>query len=102
MDKRAEILAELIDKRGSRRSFAEEIGIPPTTLQSMLTRGIGRASVDVVLKICKQLGISADDLEKLANGEAVQTAPEQDEDDWTVDELDAIRKFKEFIRSQRK
>lgn len=67
MDREAKILAELIDKRGSRRAFAEEIGIPPTTLQSMLTRGVGRASVTNVIKVCKALGITTEELVAMAN-----------------------------------
>ena len=52
MTRKAKILAQLIEQKGySRRAFAEEIGIPATTLQSMLTRGIGRASVDNVIKV---------------------------------------------------
>lgn len=67
MDTRAKILAKLIEKRGySRRAFAEKAGIPATTLQSMLNRGIGRASVDNVIKVCKALGITIEEMERLA------------------------------------
>lgn len=68
MDRRAKVLAELIKKKGySRRAFAEKTGIPATTLQSMLTRGIGRASIDNVIKICKELGITVEEMERLAS-----------------------------------
>ncbi|MED1115773.1 XRE family transcriptional regulator [Bacillus paramycoides] len=67
---KAEIVKRLIKEAGySKRAFAEKIGLPPTTLQSMLSRGIGKASVDNVIKVCKGLGITTDDLEKLANEE---------------------------------
>lgn len=70
MDKRSEILERLIIETGfSKKAFAESIGVPPTTLRSMLDRGIGNASIDNVLKVCKGLGITTDDLEQLANGE---------------------------------
>lgn len=63
---KAKILADLIKGAGySRRAFAEKIGLPATTLQSMLTRGVGRASIDNVLKVCKGLGITTDQLEKM-------------------------------------
>ncbi|UBR28700.1 XRE family transcriptional regulator [Bacillus sp. SD-4] len=66
--KKAEIITHLIKEAGySKRAFAEKIGLPPTTLQSMLSRGIGKASVDNVIKVCKGLGITTDDLERLAN-----------------------------------
>lgn len=70
MDKRTEILESLINDTGlSKKAFAEKVGLPPTTLRSMLERGIGNASVDNVLKVCKGLGITTEKLEKLANGE---------------------------------
>ncbi|MGG0645458.1 LexA family protein [Bacillus mycoides] len=66
--KKAEIITRLIKDAGySKRAFAEKIGLPPTTLQSMLSRGIGKASIDNVIKVCKGLGITTDDLERLAN-----------------------------------
>jgi repressor LexA len=68
MANKAKILARLIDEKGiSRRAFAEKIGIPPTTLQSMLSRGVGKASIDNVIKVCKGLGIDVEELERMAN-----------------------------------
>lgn len=108
MDKRAKVLAELIEKQGySRRAFAEKAGIPATTLQSMLTRGVGRASVDTVIKVCKELGITVEEMERLASSdrsdEDIQTlAAHHDGEDWTEEELAEIERFKEFLRSKRK
>jgi transcriptional regulator with XRE-family HTH domain len=69
VDKRAEVLDRLIADTGlSKKAFAEKIGIPPTTLRSMLARGVGNASVDNVIKVCKGVGITTDELEKMANG----------------------------------
>ncbi|WP_025693050.1 helix-turn-helix domain-containing protein [Paenibacillus zanthoxyli] len=68
---RAKILARLIEEKGySRRAFAEHIGLPPTTLQSMLNRGVGGAAIDNVLKVTKGLGITIDELEKMVENEA--------------------------------
>nr|WP_237087005.1 helix-turn-helix transcriptional regulator [Paenibacillus ihbetae] len=64
---KAVIIDKLIEEMGlSRRAFAEKIGLPATTLQSMLSRGVGKASVDNVIKVCKGLGITTDQLEKMA------------------------------------
>lgn len=69
MDNRAEILEGLISDTGlSKKAFAEKIGIPPTTLRSMLSRGVGNASIDNVIKVCRGLGITTDELEKMAAG----------------------------------
>lgn len=107
MDNKAKVLAELIDRRGSRRAFAEEIGIPPTTLQSMLTRGVGRASIDNVIKVCRALGITVEQLEEMANrldkGDDIQTiAAHHEGEEWTEEELAEIERFKEFVRMKRK
>ncbi|OUQ90105.1 transcriptional regulator [Brevibacillus brevis] len=101
----AEILSELIDKRGSRRAFAEEIGLPPTTLQSMLSRGVGRASIDNVIKVCRALGITVDELDNMASNRAIDVhtiAAHHDGDDWTEEELEEIERFKEFVKLKRK
>ncbi|MDQ0254891.1 transcriptional regulator with XRE-family HTH domain [Evansella vedderi] len=74
--KKAEIIKKLIKEKGySNRAFAEKVGLPPTTLQSMLTRGIGKASIDNVLKVCKGLGITTDELEKMANEDDLSESP---------------------------
>ena len=43
------------------RSFSEHINMPYSTLTSIL-KNVGGASVDNVIKICKCLGISTDQL----------------------------------------
>jgi transcriptional regulator with XRE-family HTH domain len=64
---KARVLKELIEKRGiSKRAFADEIGLPPTTLQSMLERGVGKASIDNVIKVCRGLGITTEQLETMS------------------------------------
>jgi molybdenum cofactor biosynthesis enzyme MoaA len=106
LDSKAKVLADLIDKKGSRRAFAEEIGLPPTTLQSMLTRGVGRASIDNVMKVCKALGITVEQLEEMANPENVEyeiktIAAHHDGEKWTEEELEEIQRFKEFVKMRR-
>lgn len=110
MDDKAKVLAKLIDQRGSRRAFAEEAGIPPTTLQSMLQRGVGRASIDNVIKVCKALGITVEQLDEMAKNpdadlddvKTIAAHRDEIEEDWTEEELEEIRKFKEFLKSKRK
>lgn len=64
---RTRIIAEMIDRNwSSRKKFAESIEIPPTTLQSILQRGVGKASIDNILKVCKGLGITIEQLEGMA------------------------------------
>lgn len=100
-----EILAELIDKRGSRRAFAEEIGMPPTTLQSMLSRGLARASVVNVVKVCQALGLTVEQLGEMASdeysAEPETIAAHHDGDAWSEEELAEIERFKQFVRMKR-
>ncbi len=68
-----EYLKDLMEKRsGSVRAFAIDIGIPYSTLRSILTRGVMNSTVDNVIKICNGLGIRPEDLaevnEKLTDG----------------------------------
>lgn len=104
-DVRAEIIENLIEKKApNKKAFAESVNIPYTTLRSMLERGIGNASVDNVIKVCKGLGITIDQLEKMADEEDndIETiAAHHDEDDWTEEELEEIRRFRAFVKSKR-
>lgn len=64
---REKILKDLINKTGlSMRAFSEKAGIPNTTLYSMLERGIGKAAVDNVIKVCIALDITVEQLQEMA------------------------------------
>ena len=94
-DVRTEIIRKLINEKStSVKAFAESIDIPYTTLRSMLERGIGNASVDNVLKVCKGLGITTDELEKIANGEEINKKPEF----TSKDERDIQRELEKMIQ----
>lgn len=47
----------ILDKYTSLRQFSKEAGIPYSTLMTLLSRGIGGASFDVVIAICRKLGV---------------------------------------------
>ncbi|AGN33745.1 LexA repressor [Paenibacillus phage PG1] len=106
MDIRVEIIKQLIDKTGlNQKAFAEKADVPYTTLRSMLERGIGRASVDNVIKVCHALGITVDELQQMADEEDTDLstiAAHHDGEEWTEEEHETIRKFKEFVKSQRR
>lgn len=52
----------IIEKYGSVRQFSFKIDIPYTTVDTILKRGIDNSNVGNVIKICKALGISIDNL----------------------------------------
>lgn len=47
----------ILDQYPSLRKFAQEVGVPYSTLMTLLSRDIGGASFDVVVLICKELNI---------------------------------------------
>lgn len=56
----------ILSRYKSLREFTQTIGIPYSTMDSILKRGIGNSSVSNIIKVCNALHISAD---ALANGE---------------------------------
>lgn len=66
---KARVLERLIKESGyTIRAFAKKCGIPESTLYTILKNGVGRASIDNILIICKNLGIKVEDLEAMAEG----------------------------------
>lgn len=55
----------IINNYGSVRAFAKKVDIPYTTMDTILKRGVMKANVLNIIKICKKLDI---DIESLANG----------------------------------
>ena len=47
----------ILDRYVSLRQFAEAADVPYSTVMTILSRGIGGASFDTVLKICRALEI---------------------------------------------
>lgn len=52
----------IIEKYGSVRQFSIKIDIPYTTVDSILKRGLDNSNVGNVIKMCKALDISIDNL----------------------------------------
>lgn len=56
-------LKELIlSRHGSVKSFADACGLPYGTVDTILRRGVNKASITNIIKICKTLKISTDEL----------------------------------------
>lgn len=64
---KAKILERLIKEQGySLKAFAVKCNIPYTTLYGIMKNGVGRASVDNIIIICKNLGIKIEELQAMA------------------------------------
>ena len=105
-------LRELIIKKyGSLKKFCVIIGMPWTTLDSILRRGVANSNINNVLKITKELGIDA---EKLVDGKIVKKssyifqedslntiAAHKDGDSFTPEELGKIEEYKKLLLAAR-
>lgn len=73
---KARILERMIKEQGySLKSFAAKCGIPYTTLYGIMKNGVGKATVDNVIIICHNLGITVDQLETMAKTEQSSYEP---------------------------
>lgn len=104
---KAKILKEKIEATGmSVRKFSESIGMPYTTLRSILERGAGKSSIDNVIKICRALDISVEQLDDMSKGlykdELFTVAAHHDSEEWTDEELEELENFKQYVLSKRK
>ena len=57
MNRETKLRNLILDRYTSLRQFAIETDIPYSTLMTLLSRDVGGASFDVIIKICKQLNI---------------------------------------------
>ena len=58
MNRELKLRNMILDRYVSLRQFAKETGIPYSTLMTLLSRDMGVASFDVVMKICRKLKIN--------------------------------------------
>ena len=106
---RTEIIKKLIKDTGlNLKAFSEKADIPYTTLYSILERGVGNASVNNVIKICKALGITIEELEEMANNNidtkkpTTITAHLPEGVELTEEEQKDLDDYIQFILSRRK
>lgn len=90
---REDYLKEKIKEQGTQREFAAKIGMPPSTLFSIL-RNVGGASIDNIIKICKGLNIKPDELAGI--GEEI-TIPSETKGYYTNSEA---AEFAEYLRTR--
>ncbi len=57
MNRELRLRNAILDKYKSLRQFSVEADIPYSTLMTILSRDVGGASFDIIIKICKKLNI---------------------------------------------
>ena len=63
----------IISKYGSVRAFTLKIDMPYSTIDTIFKRGVSKAGIDNIFKICVELGISVD---QLAEGRIMARIPD--------------------------
>lgn len=89
----------ILERYKSLREFTIEVDLPYSTLDSVLKRGIGNSSVNVIFKICKALNISPD---ALGEGEIVPKGTEimieiKEVDDILEDTKNRLRAYQNLL-----
>lgn len=91
MIKIEEQLRELIlDKYGSLKSFCDKINMPPTTLYTILKRGVLNSNIDNIKIICKELKIKIDSLAT----DKIEFITIETINDLCTDEIDLLNKYR--------
>lgn len=90
-------LREYILKRySSIREFTIEVGMPYSTVASVLKRGIDNSSISNVFRICRALGISTD---ALADGQIVPMITSLESPVYNITEVeDIVNNTKEILK----
>lgn len=105
MDKRTELLRKLMEDKNMKVADIVRIsGLPYSTVKAILERGAEKAGYINVCKICKALGISADELEQMVIDESYQPttiAAHKDGENFTPDELAKIEEYKKLLLAAR-
>ena len=64
MELEKELKDLMIKKSGSVNRFAQECGLATSTVATVFTRGVDKTNINTIIKICRCLNISADELAK--------------------------------------
>jgi len=95
---------EILSSYKSIREFTETIGMPYSTVDSILRRGVRNSSVDKLIKVCDGLNISAD---ALVDGRISRkskptiVAAHKEGDNFTPAELEKIEEYKKLLLAAR-
>ncbi|MBO7425463.1 MAG: helix-turn-helix transcriptional regulator [Clostridiales bacterium] len=62
MDIEKQLKELMIEKSGSVNKFAQECDLAVSTVATIFTRGVNKTNINTIIKICKHLNISVDEL----------------------------------------
>ena len=97
----------ILERYKSLREFAIKIDMPYSTVDTILKRGVDKANIVNIIRICKELNIDAEALgegrieHKEIYNEIHTIAAHHDGEEWTEEELEDIENFKKYVLSKR-
>lgn len=81
----------IIEKYGSLKKFAESVDIAWSTLDGVIKRGVNKANITSLIKICEGLNI---DCESLYYGDIITKQTVLKQEPLSEDEQEHIRKYR--------
>ena len=91
----------LKDREMTVTELARRVDVAPTTIYSIIQRNNKKVDIDVLIKIAKTLGVNTEYFSDLSD-EPTTIAAHFDGDEYTEEELDRIKQFAAFVKTQRK
>lgn len=85
----------------TQKELARQLGVNNSAVSNWET-GANSIDIDTLFRVCKILGVTANDMYGIKPEEPQTIAAHFDGDEYTEDELDEIRKYAEFVKSKRK
>ena len=89
----------IVSKYGTLSNFSKEIDMANSTLATIMKNGIHKANVNNIIKICKSLGISTDEL---AKNRIVPISDEIDNGFVVRDLMDILEYYKLNMRNYKR
>ena len=86
----------------TQKELAEQLGVKHNAI-SAWENGVNSIDIDTLFRICKIFGVTVNDMYGMSSSEQPTTiAAHFDGDEYTEEELDKIKEFAAFVKSNRK
>lgn len=104
MDTTAKLKELILSRYKNLRAFAEESGVAYTTLDSMLKKELYKAGWGTIKKVCRHLGISADELGegRIVSNKQLHLSPDEVEmiEEYRVLDVKVRRLIRRLVKAE--
>ncbi|NLD16632.1 MAG: helix-turn-helix transcriptional regulator [Tissierellia bacterium] len=96
-------LAKILAEKGTNANeLSKKIGVPASTIYSMINRNSKRTDVDILVKIADALDMTIDELLGVTSKQTPQTIAAHSDHDLSEEEQEKVRDYIAFLISQKK